>query len=135
MTDTGRYWDKSWSLVDGCTPCSPGCDHCWSAAMAHRVRRDLTGRLGDETGPIGFNGLVFTRPDRLSILLKRRKPTVYSIWNDLFHKEVPDQFRIDALEVMEEANQHTFLVPTKRPREMVALLDGRLHDNLAWRIL
>lgn len=32
----GRYWAKPWGLVDGCTPCSPGCDHCWSASMAHR---------------------------------------------------------------------------------------------------
>jgi protein gp37 len=31
--ENGRYWDRALSLVDGCTPCSPGCDHCWSAAM------------------------------------------------------------------------------------------------------
>jgi len=27
----GRYWQVVVELVSGCTPCSPGCDHCWSA--------------------------------------------------------------------------------------------------------
>jgi protein gp37 len=75
----GRYWDLPWSLVDGCTPCSPGCDHCWSAGMAHRFyRQHLTTCDGK------FNGHVAVRPERLDIPLKRRKPTVYAVWNDLF---------------------------------------------------
>ena len=33
---TGRYWDKAWSLVEGCTPVSLACNHCWLATMEHR---------------------------------------------------------------------------------------------------
>ena len=50
--EKGRYWDRPWSLVDGCTPCSPGCDHCWSASMAHRFdgTKDTGMFLTDEGG-------------------------------------------------------------------------------------
>jgi len=112
----GRYWGKPWSLVDGCTSCSPGCDHCWSEAMTHRM------------------GAKVTRRDRfpspLSIPLKRRKPTVYAIWNDLFHEAMPDQFVYEATRVMRHsfASQHIFLVLTKRPQKMLRL--SNLYDEL-----
>lgn len=113
----GRYWDRPWSLVDGCTPCSPGCEHCWSASMAHRFRDkdmyNLEGRsLTDDKGH--FNGTVWTHPDRLDIPLRRKKPTVYSIWNDLFHEHVPWEFIQRAYGVMARTPQHTYLVLTKR---------------------
>ena len=33
----GQWWDKAWSLVDGCARCSPGCDHCYAEIMAARL--------------------------------------------------------------------------------------------------
>jgi len=66
-----------------------------------------------------FNGLVETRPERLSIPLKRRKPTVYAVWNDLFHEAIPFEFWVDAYKTMAFAMNHTFLVLTKRPQKML----------------
>jgi protein gp37 len=37
----GKYWDEKVVLVDGCTPCSPGCDHCGSARMAHQLKKGI----------------------------------------------------------------------------------------------
>jgi protein gp37 len=128
----GKYWDKPWSLVDGCTPCSPGCDHCWSAAMTHRFTHPSihTNMSHVEDGLMTtcnghFNGIIRTRPDRLSIPLKCRKPTVYAVWNDLFHEDVPDDFINRAFEVMEACKQHTFLVLSKRPGRMSTVDPGR----------
>jgi protein gp37 len=116
-----RYWDMPWSLVDGCTPCSPGCDHCWSAGMTHRFLPDLTLKshwIDMETGRTmspAFNGKILTHPERLSIPLKRRKPAVYAVWNDLFHEKVPWTFQKEAYGVMLEPSNHTYLILTKRP--------------------
>lgn len=111
----GRYWDLPWSLVSGCTPCSPGCDHCWAAGIE---RRFGDGWLSLKDGR--FNGRVRPHPDRLSIPLKRRKPTVYAVWNDLFHEAVPDYFIDRAFAAMALCPRHTFLVLTKRPERMLA---------------
>lgn len=101
--------------------------------MTHRYRKNyFTGRLRDETGPIGFNGLIQTHPDRLDIPLKRRKPTVWAIWNDLFHEAVPGEFLSKTYRVMvAEGNRHTYLVLTKRPAHMADFLfDETVPDNI-----
>lgn len=115
----GRYWDLPLSLVDGCTPCSPGCRGCWSAGLAHRFG-EYTIKCGNE--PPRFMGVVKTHPDRLSIPLRRRKPTVWAVWNDLFHEAVPDSFIGRSLSTAIGEYRHTFLVLTKRVERMASLM-------------
>ncbi len=112
--ENGRYWNAAWQLIDGCTPCSPGCDHCWSAAMENRFHGG-GGRYYDLVTDGKFNGRIMTMHERLSIPLKRRTPTVYAVWNDLFHEAVPWTFQNEAYGVMLEPSNHTYLVLTKRP--------------------
>jgi protein gp37 len=65
-----------------------------------------------------FTGIVHTRPDRLSVPLKHKKPKVWAIWSDLFHWSVDDEFIDKAFAVMALSQQHTFLILTKRPERM-----------------
>jgi protein gp37 len=65
-------------------------------------------------------------PDRLEFPLKRNKPTVWSIWSDLFHPLVDDEFRIKAYGVMEKCEQHTFLILTKRHKELKNYFQDRI---------
>lgn len=118
---TGKYWDRGWSLVDGCTPCSPGCDHCWSAGLAHRFA--VEGEPGHRNHILTddkkrFNGIVIVNPRRLDIPLKTRKPTVFAVWNDLFHEDVPFWFQTDVWLNMCLTHRHTYLVLTKRAEVM-----------------
>lgn len=118
--DTGRYWDKAWTLVEGCSPVSAGCDNCWSASMTHRFKKGFT-KKGK------FNGVIRIREDRLDLPLKTKKPTVWSIWNDLFHEDVPLDLQIDSFMVMGFCERHTFLVLTKRPNLMAKFMRPWLH--------
>jgi protein gp37 len=119
--EKGRYWDEGITLVDGCTPCSPGCEHCWSAAMTHRLgdrkRPIVVGKLTNDKGK--FTGDIMTHPERLK-RFNTRKPKVFSIWNDLFHEAVPPQFVDDVFSSMrfKGASKNTFLVLTKRPQNI-----------------
>jgi len=75
----GRYWQVVVELVSGCTPCSPGCDHCWSAALAHRFYREgepchESGLFTDASGR--FNGDIVVHPERLK-RLNTGKPLLY----------------------------------------------------------
>ena len=102
----GRYWKLPLSLVSGCTRCSPGCTNCWALAMEKRFNK-------------GEEGKIQIHPERLGIPLRRKKPTVFSLWNDLFHEDVPQGFIWDALDIMRQCPQHIFLILTKRPRRML----------------
>lgn len=115
--DAGKYWDKAWQLVDGCSPVSAGCDNCWSASMTHRFKQGLT-NIGK------FNGKIKLREDRLDLPLKTKKPTVWAIWNDLCHENVPDKFINSALAVMSHCRNHTFLLLTKRPCRLERFFKG-----------
>lgn len=114
----------TWNPVTGCDKVSPGCDHCYAEAIAHRF-------AGTPAFPRGFE--VTLRPDRLTLPLRWTRPRrifVNSV-SDLFHKDVPDEYVARVFAVMALASQHTFLVLTKRPGRMRSLLrDPRWRHTL-----
>jgi len=133
----GRYWDKGINVVEGCSPCSPGCDNCWAASLAHRFsvtgksyKKDGTKYWPFLTGENGkFNGRIDTHPERLEIFYKTRKPTVFAIWNDLHHENVPWVEKGATYDIMRELTQHKFLILTKRPH---ILLQYYLDEEETW---
>lgn len=105
----GRYWDLPLTLVSSCTRVSEGCRNCWALGYEKRFHK-------------GVEGIIQTHPERLSIPLKRKKPTVWAVWNDLFHEDVYDGFITDTFHFIDLAwaNDHVFLILTKRPHVMLA---------------
>ena len=79
-----------------------------------------------------FNGHITIRPERLSIPLKRRKPTVYAIRNDLFHENVSEDFiRATYDRILYDGTcQHTFLILTKRAQRMANVLKQSEYDSI-----
>jgi protein gp37 len=122
-TETGKYWNKAWQLVDGCTKVSPACQNCWAEGMAKRFFVKSINPLSKEMQyhrkkstalPFNWNGRIVLRHSNLDLPLWTRKPTVFSIWNDLFHEKVPFEFILQAMIKMKLRPQHTFLMLTKR---------------------
>lgn len=116
----GLWWDEGIGLVGGCSPVSPGCANCWRAKEAHmrkshpnsKIRARYEG-LTDEWGR--WTGEIRVMRGDLNKPLNRQKPTVYAVWNDLLHEDVPNWFIDAVLLVACQCPQHTFLVLTKRP--------------------
>ena len=119
-----EWTDASWNPVRGqnarhtCARISPGCDHCYAAAM---TRRGLGG-----TAPIDYGrGETPNDPARLDMKallqpLRWKKPRKIFVCSmtDLFGTWVPDEWIDHIFAVMAWAQQHTFIVLTKRPTRM-----------------
>jgi len=101
-TKEAKYWDEGIDLVSGCTPVSEGCDHCW-----HRAGLTRWGQDPDK---------IILHPERLQ-RLEKGKPKIISIWSDLFHPDVPDDFIGQALDAAARG-PHQVLILTKRVERM-----------------
>ena len=119
----GLWWGKAWSLVEGCTPASEGCAHCWARQATHmryyQLNPKMTVRYGGLTDRDGrWTGQVRLQEQDLWKPTPRQRPAVWSVWNDLFHEDVPDDFIDRAFGAMTLCPQHVFLVLSKRPERM-----------------
>lgn len=117
---------ETWNPTTGCTPVSPGCLHCYAAAVASRgmcedhrgltkftKRRNASGKLVKL--PV-FNGAIHLHPERLEDPFGWRKPRRIFVdsMSDLFHRDVPHLFIDSVYAVMKALPRHTFLLLTKR---------------------
>lgn len=128
--DRGLYWDRAWSLVEGCTPVSKSCIRCWSAKQTHmRARQSgeaMRARYEGLTEDRRFNGTVRFMYGDLKKPVERRDPTVFAVWNDFFHEGVSTSQRDLAFNVMRTESRHAYLLLTKRIEGAVAYLQDRL---------
>ncbi len=128
--DKGMWWDRAWSLIEGCTPVSAGCEHCWSAAAtnmrAKQTNPKIRARYEGLTNDDGcFNGKIRLMHESLELPLHVKKPTTWAIWNDLFHENVPFEFIDKVFAIAAMCPQHTFQILTKRPERMLEYLTTR----------
>jgi protein gp37 len=124
------YWDRAWSLVEGCRHVSEECDHCWAERQAalrqHNPQVDYR-YLGVMDGQ-RFNGSARMMWRDADKPLHVKKPQVWAIWNDLFHSDVDDNFIDQVFCNMFEAPRHTYIICTKRARRMLEFTRERRNE-------
>jgi protein gp37 len=109
MATNIEWTNETWNPVTGCTPISPGCAHCYAERMAKRLQA-----MGQPNYANGFN--LTLHEDAIEKPLRWRKPRMIFVnsMSDLFHADVPVDFRMRVFDVMNRADWHTFQVLTKR---------------------
>ena len=105
-----EWCDATWNPITGCTPCSPGCAHCYARTLAGRFPQVH----GGEFGRVQFHA------SRLGQPLHWRKPRRVFVCSmgDIWHPEVPEAWREHMTNAMDRAPQHTYMLLTKRAQRM-----------------
>jgi protein gp37 len=133
MSDnTSIEWtDATWNPVRGCTKISPGCAHCYAEVFAERFR-GVPGHPYEQ----GFDLRLV--PEKLGdpFLWPRANMVFVNSMSDLFHEDVPLDYILRVVNIMVQANWHTYQVLTKRADRMQKLLAGPLafaaHQSHIW---
>jgi protein gp37 len=123
MSDHSKieWTDATWNPVRGCTKISPGCAHCYAETFAERFR-GVPGHPYEQ----GFDLRLI--PEKLNDPLRWRKPKMIFVnsMSDLFHKDVPDDYILSVVRIMQTANWHTYQVLTKRSERLRDMLQTQL---------
>lgn len=125
MSDNTKIeWaDATWSPITGCTPISDGCEHCYAKRLFGRNLWDY------DFTPGTFH------EDRLTTPLRWKNPRRIFVCSmgDLFHEDVPYDAIRRVLAATDQAPQHTYMLLTKRPGNMLAYCKQRgLHGDNIW---
>lgn len=120
-----NYVTKTWNPIEGCKPCSPGCERCWARKWATRAANNDAAFADDETGinPYtdcsAWDGTLAEFPDRWDEPNHWRKPQRVFVGSRSDIALWPDRALIRARNVAAECanagHNHRFLVLTKRP--------------------
>jgi len=116
-----EWTDATWNPVRGCTKISSGCAHCYAETFAERFR-GVPGHPYEQ----GFDLRLV--PEKLTQPLLWRKPKMIFVnsMSDLFHEDVPDDYIVRVVRVMQLASWHTYQVLTKRSERLHDLLKTKL---------
>lgn len=114
-----EWADRVWNPTTGCTKISDGCRSCYAERIAKRFWGNR--RFAD----------VQCHPERLEEPLHWKKPQRIFVnsMSDLFHDDIPLEFLTDVFAIMAKAQNHTFMILTKRPERMRDIISGRLSDQ------
>lgn len=104
------YCTKTWNPVEGCAPCSPGCERCWARAFVNRFYHGK---------PVAaWDGTLAEFPDRWAEPLRWRKPQRVFVGSRSDVALWPLVAVRRALAVAESAPQHIYMLLTKRPHRL-----------------
>ena len=123
-----EWTDATWNPVTGCSKVSPGCKNCYAERLAARLKA-----MGNPRYANGFE--VTLHPDQLTLPLRWKQPRKIFVnsMSDLFHEEVPDEFILQAFEVMAKADWHLFQILTKRAERLAKLAPRLPWPNNVWQ--
>lgn len=125
-----EWTDATWNPVSGCLMVSPGCTNCYAMRMAARLQAmghpAYSAVTRNSGGRPVWTGHLHLNEAALEIPLYWRSPRRIFVnsMSDLFQDRVPRTFVRKVWGVMDRAKRHTYQILTKRPENMLAVIEG-----------
>ncbi|MCH7910755.1 MAG: phage Gp37/Gp68 family protein, partial [Candidatus Hydrogenedentes bacterium] len=105
-----EWTEATWNPVTGCTKVSAGCKHCYAERMSKRLKA-----MGLPQYKNGFKLTLQPQALELPYKWKKARTIFVNSMSDLFQKDIPLEYIQRVFEVMNNCEQHTFQILTKRP--------------------
>jgi protein gp37 len=126
-----EWTGATWNPTTGCDRISSGCDNCYAATLAKRLKAMGNPKYqvdGDPrtSGP-GFGIQIHESALRLPARWATPRLVFVDSMSDLLHARVPTWFISKVFEVMAETPRHTYQLLTKRPIRL-----ARIARTLPW---
>ena len=124
---TGIEWTQmTWNPMVGCSIHTAGCTNCYAMAQAAKITaKHYDGVVkwvgkGDNTKTVWTGKLNMAPPHILNKPRGLRTPTMIFVnsMSDFFHQDMPFEFQLAAMRVMEDTPQHVYQILTKRAEEI-----------------
>ena len=112
----------------GCTKVSPACDNCYAQRMAGRLWKVQWG-AGQPRRQFVSAREMLEALDRKAQRIGKRLRVFHNSLSDMFDKEVPDGWRMDAFKAMADTPNLQHLVLTKRIGNVRGMLAELAHGN------
>ncbi len=109
-TSAIEWTDATWNPWMGCAKVSAGCKNCYMFRDQKRFGHGPTVLRRSKTTI--YDPLKWKEPRRIFVCS----------WSDFFWDQVPIGWVTDALSTMYEAPQHTFMLLTKRPENILSVI-------------
>jgi protein gp37 len=116
MISKTEWTEATWNPIIDCTKISKGCEHCYAATLAKRLKAMGNVRYKNEFA-VTVHEDLFEKP----LEWKKRKMIFVNSMPELFHENVSDEEILKIFDTMNRASWHTFQVLTKRPERLLAL--------------
>lgn len=121
-----EWTDHSFNPWTGCQKVSPGCDHCYAEGWAKRSGHVEWGPRAKRrrTAPA-----VWAQPLKWNAEAKaasQRALVFCASLADVFDNRVDPQWRTDLFDLIEDTDELTWMLLTKRPQNIVPMLKGRV---------
>jgi protein gp37 len=131
-----EWTEATWNPIAGCSVISPGCTNCYAMRLAARLQAMGLAKYSGTTRKSGrrhvWTGRVRFDERALGIPLKWRGPRRIFVnsMSDLFQQSVGSAIVRRVWEVMEQAHWHSFQILTKRPDQMLEMIERLGLPNL-----
>lgn len=122
-----EWTEASWNPITGCSKISTGCQNCYAAAFAKRLKA-----MGNPRYKNGFDVTVHEDLFELPLQWKKPKMIFVNSMSDLFHEDISNDVILKLFDVMNQAYWHTFQVLTKRTDRLVDLSSRITWTNNIW---
>lgn len=126
MNETEINWTElTWNPASGCTKVSAECKYCYAQTLAENKR-------GTRAFPNGFDMTI--RPWKLDEPRRVKRPSLIftNSMTDMFHAQIPDEYRDQICDVIEQYPQHRYQVLTKRPEVAARYFQRRPVPDSLW---